>query len=180
MDDNILDTNEEFDWKTVSHTIDKMIQLTNVPKELMGGKSVTEILSKQLSFLIQTYGDLVESERKKSAVTENETLILADEAQEWGRNYILEHFDRYELQEIGSYIYQKVSDEVYQYVRDTIINEYDFSEDGWEMMYDALADIVYAKIDFDSIWDVLDDILNAPVTFEEKLAEVGMSVRDFL
>ena len=38
----------------------------------------------------------------------------------------------------------------------------------------------YGDIDIYCINEIIDDILNAPVTMEEKLADVGMSIKDFL
>jgi hypothetical protein len=42
------------------------------------------------------------------------------------------------------------------------------------------VDAIIQEIDVDSLYDLVEDILHAPITMEEKLAEVGMSIRDFL
>ena len=42
------------------------------------------------------------------------------------------------------------------------------------------AEKYYGDIDIYCIDEIIDDILNAPVTMEEKLADVGMSIKDFL
>lgn len=154
-----------------------------VPSEMLGlgnsAEHMANFLAKTFASIMDTAGSLFEDERKTS-VTENETDMMADDARDWGYDYILSNYNKADIQDMGSSIYQEVSEKVYQYVRDTIINEYDFTEDDWDMMYDALADIVYERIDFTHVWEAIDEVLNAPVTFEEKLAEIGMSVRDFL
>lgn len=45
---------------------------------------------------------------------------------------------------------------------------------------ESVVDAIMQEIDFDSLYDLVEDILHAPITMEEKLAEVGMSIRDFL
>lgn len=156
----------------------------NVPLEMIGkdnAEHMTNFLVKTFAKIMDTAGSFLEFEHeKKKSVTENETDMMADEAKDWGYTYILEHYDRTDIQEMGSSIYQEISEKVYQYIRDTVINEYDFSDEEWDIMYDAIADLVYERVDFSYIWEAIDEVLDAPVTFEEKLAEVGMSIKDFL
>lgn len=161
--------------------IDTMADSANVPPQLIEVNSMKDFINGAFN-AITSFTDVLTgmTVTKKKAATDNETDMLAEDARNWGYDYILEHYDRYDIQDMGSWIYQVVSDEVYQYIRDVIINEYDFSDDDWDMMYDALADIVYSRVDFSYVWDAIDVVLNAPQTMEEKLAEVGMSVRDFL
>lgn len=158
---------------------DTFTDTMGLPAGFLGDmKSTSDFFAQMLTKMLSSAKDVVE-ERKKS-VTENETDMLADEATHWGYQHILNDYYKEDLYLMGSYCYQKISDEVYQYIRDLIINEYDFSDDGWDIMYDALADLVYERVDFSYIWQAIDEVTNAPMTMEEKLAEVGMSVKDFL
>ena len=60
---------------------------------------------------------------------------------------------------------------------DELHENYYFNEE-----YDVnnYAEKYYGDIDIYCIDEIIDDILNAPVTMEEKLADVGMSIKDFL
>lgn len=77
-------------------------------------------------------------------------------------------------------VYQPASDAILKYINDRLHDEYDFIKDDWEMMYDALIDVIFERINFSNVWSAIDDILNAPVTMEEKLRDIGMSEKDFL
>lgn len=172
--------------KLMAATLNSVAESTGVPKQLIGGTGIDGLYKsfiKTFAGMLGATSSLFEAEAKqqKKSATENETDELAQEATEWGYNHVFEEYSKYDFQLMGrTYSYQKLSDEVYQFIRDRIINDYDFSEDGWEIMYSALADIVYQRVDFNRVWEAIDEVMNAPVTFEEKLAEVGMSVHDFL
>ena len=111
---------------------------------------------------------------------ELESKDIVDEVENLLKDYILEHFNRYDIQEIGSYIYNVADEKVYDllcnYI-DKLHEDYDFEE---EYDVDNYAKKYYGDIDIYCINEIVDDILNAPVTMEEKLADVGMSIKDFL
>ena len=91
--------------------------------------------------------------------------------------YIYDNFDRYELIEYGSYIYSVIQEKAYEFIGkavDKAKEEYDIEDE------DKYVDGLFEAIDFDSLYDMVDDVINAPMTTEEKLAEIGMSYRDFL
>lgn len=111
---------------------------------------------------------------------ELESRNVIDEVENLLKDYVLEHFDRYDIQEIGSCIYSVADEKAYdllcEYI-DKLHEEYNPEED-----YDVndYAEKYYEDIDIYCIDEIIDDILNAPITMEEKLADVGMSIKDFL
>ena len=111
---------------------------------------------------------------------ELESKDIVDEVENLLKDYVLEHFNRYDIQEIGSYIYNVADEKAYDllcnYI-DKLHEDYDFEE---EYDVDNYAKKYYGDIDIYCINEIIDDILNAPVTMEEKLADVGMSIKDFL
>ena len=111
---------------------------------------------------------------------ELESRNIIDEVENLLKDYVLEHFNRYDIQEIGSYIYNIADEKAYDllcnYI-DKLHEDYDFEE---EYDVDNYAKKYYGDIDIYCIDEIIDDILNAPVTMEEKLADVGMSIKDFL
>lgn len=121
--------------------------------------------------------DIPDMPQKKKLATYHEAEIIAERIEEYGREYILEHYDKYDIQEKGSFIYQKVSDKLHDYLSKLLLEEYDFDD---EVIYESLADDIFDSINFSSIWEVIDDIIQAPVTMEDKLKDVGMSEKDFL
>lgn len=111
---------------------------------------------------------------------ELESKDIVNEVENLLKDYVLEHFNRYDIQEIGSYIYNIADEKAYDllcnYI-DKLHEDYDFEE---EYDVDNYAKKYYGDIDIYCINEIIDDILNAPVTMEEKLADVGMSIKDFL
>ena len=112
-------------------------------------------------------------EMENSAMANTLVSAIENELEE----YIYDNFDRYELIEYGSYIYSVIQEKAYEFIGkaiDKIKEDYDIEDE------DKYADGLFEAIDFDSLYDVVDDVINAPMTTEEKLAEIGMSYRDFL
>ena len=111
---------------------------------------------------------------------ELESKDIVDEVENLLKDYVLEHFNRYDIQEIGSYIYNIADEKAYDllcnYI-DKLHEDYDFEK---EYDVDNYAKKYHGDIDIYCINEIIDDILNAPVTMEEKLADVGMSIKDFL
>ena len=111
---------------------------------------------------------------------ELESKDIVDEVENLLKDYVLEHFNRYDIQEIGSYIYNIADEKAYDllcnYI-DKLHEDYDFEE---EYDVDNYAKKYYGDIDIYCINEIIDYILNAPVTMEEKLADIGMSIKDFL
>lgn len=92
--------------------------------------------------------------------------------------YIQDNYDRYTVHEYGSYIYQMIQEKAYDFASEVVEeaknDEYIIDDE------ESVVDAIMQEIDFDSLYDLVEDILHAPITMEEKLAEVGMSIRDFL
>lgn len=152
-------------------------QLTNMlkayaPPDMMVNLDVAEGFAQQITDALKT--------EKYTAITSNDAEDIAVEAREYGICYILENFDREAVIEAGSNLYQVVSDKVYQFIEDTLYENYNFG-DGWdEMMHGAVIDVISEQISWSEIWEAIDMVLEAPITFEEKLREIGMSITDFI
>lgn len=112
---------------------------------------------------------------------ELESRNIIDEVENLLKDYVLEHFNRYDIQEMGSCIYNVADEKAYDllcnYI-DELHENYYFDEEEYDV--DNYAEKYYGDIDIYCIDEIIDDILNAPVTMEEKLADVGMSIKDFL
>lgn len=91
--------------------------------------------------------------------------------------YIEENFDKYSISEYGSCIYDVIQSKAYDIAYDVFEKA---KEDTVVIGIEDIVEVVIGKIDFDSMYEIVDDILNQPMTAEEILAEVGMSYRDFL
>ena len=111
---------------------------------------------------------------------ELESRNIIDEVENLLKDYVLEHFNKYDIQEMDSCIYNVADEKAYDllcnYI-DELHENYYFDEE-----YDVnnYAKKYYGDIDIYCIDEIIDDILNAPVTMKEKLADVGMSIKDFL
>ena len=112
---------------------------------------------------------------------ELESRNIIDEVENLLKDYVLEHFNKYDIQEMGSCIYNVADEKAYDllcnYI-DELHENYYFDEEEYDV--DNYAEKYYGDIDIYCIDEIIDDILNAPVTMEEKLADVGMSIKDFL
>ena len=91
--------------------------------------------------------------------------------------YIYNTFDRYYIQEHGSYVYSILIEKIYEIIKDVII-----TQDEYIITCDKsqLIDILFEAIDLNYFYEIIDDIPNQPITMEEKMADVGMSYKDFL
>ena len=112
---------------------------------------------------------------------ELESRNIIDEVENLLKDYVLEHFNRYDIQEMGSCIYNVADEKAYDllcnYI-DELHENYYFDEEEYDV--DNYAEKYYGDIDIYCIDEIIDDILNTPITMEEKLADVGMSIKDFL
>lgn len=112
---------------------------------------------------------------------ELESRNIIDEVENLLKDYVLEHFNKYDIQEMGSCIYNVADEKAYDllcnYI-DELHENYYFDEEEYDV--NNYAEKYYGDIDIYCIDEIIDDILNAPVTMEEKLADVGMSIKDFL
>ena len=115
---------------------------------------------------------------------ELESRNIIDEVENLLKDYVLEHFNRYDIQEMGSCIYNVADEKAYDllcnYINELHENYYFDEEYDEEYDVDNYAEKYYRDIDIYCIDEIIDDILNAPVTMEEKLADIGMSIKDFL
>lgn len=91
--------------------------------------------------------------------------------------YIYDTFDRYYIQEYGSYVYSMLTEKAYEIAEDIITNQ-----DEYMIICDkyTLIDVLFEAIDLNYFYEIIDDIPNQPITIEEKMADVGMSYKDFL
>ena len=91
--------------------------------------------------------------------------------------YIYDTFDRYYIKEHGSYVYSMLTEKAYEITEDIITNQ-----DEYVIICDKdkLIDVLFEAIDLNCFYGIIDDIPNQPITMEEKMADVGMSYKDFL
>lgn len=132
------------------------------------------------NMVIEYYDELSMKSEVVTFEKELESKDIVDEVENLLKDYVLEHFNRYDIQEIGSYIYNIADEKAYDLLCNYINKlheDYDFEK---EYDVDNYAKKYYGDIDIYCINEIIDDILNAPVTMEEKLADVGMSIKDFL
>lgn len=102
--------------------------------------------------------------------------VLVDKAQERVIEYIQEHYDKYDVQEHQSYMYQIITDKSYDIIIALLDEDYEVNDND----FDSIVEQIQSELDFAEFYEVVDDILHAAMTMEEKLAEVGMSYRDFI
>lgn len=91
--------------------------------------------------------------------------------------YIYDTFDRYYIKEYGSYVYSILTEKAYEITEDIITNQ-----DEYMIVCDEseLIDVLFEAIDLNYFYEIIDDIPNQPIIMEEKMADVGMSYKDFL
>ena len=102
--------------------------------------------------------------------------VLVDKAQERVIEYIQEHYDKYDIQEHQSYMYQIITDKSYDIIIALLDKDYEVNDND----FDSIVEQIQGELDFAEFYEVVDDILHAAMTMEEKLAEVGMSYQDFI
>ena len=91
--------------------------------------------------------------------------------------YIYDIFDRYYIKEHGSYVYSMLTEKAYEITEDIITNQDEYMIVCSES---ELIDVLFEAIDLNYFYEIIDDIPNQPITMEEKMADVGMSYKDFL
>lgn len=104
---------------------------------------------------------------------------LVPETEERLENYIQENFDRYYIQEHGEYICQIIEEKAYDIIEEVLEDareQYNIADEK----IDDIVETIFKEIDFDSLYELVDDIEDAPITMEEKLADIGMSISDFI
>lgn len=92
--------------------------------------------------------------------------------------YITDNYDKYDIEEYGSHIYQMIQEKAYDFAFEVV----EEAKEEYEMLYneEKIIETIIEEINFNSLYDLIEDIVNAPITMEDKLSEVGMSIRDFL
>lgn len=102
---------------------------------------------------------------------------LALKAEERMEEYIQDNYDRNTIQDYGHHIYQIIQEKTCNIVSDIV----DMLEEEYVIPdKDAIIEIIIDEIDFNSLYEIADSILDAPISFEDRLAEVGMSIKDFI
>ena len=113
----------------------------------------------------------------RSIPTKSNIIKFALTAEERMEAYICNDFDKYYITELEDYVYQLIQEKTCDIVEELIEElKQEFVIDNGESMMESIIE----NIDFDSLYDLIDNILHAPVTMEDKLAEVGMSINDFI
>lgn len=91
--------------------------------------------------------------------------------------YIYDTFDRYYIKEHGPYVYSMLTEKAYEITEDIITNQDEYMIVCNES---ELIDVLFEAIDLNYFYEIIDDIPNQPITMEEKMADAGMSYKDFL
>lgn len=110
-------------------------------------------------------------------VSNIENTKLVSRTEEKIEDYIQDNYDRYIIREYGSYIYEKIQEQAYEITCKVVEDAKEYYDIQDE---DAIVEAIMELIDFDMLYELVEDILYAPVSMEEKLADVGMSIKDFL
>ena len=101
---------------------------------------------------------------------------LVDKAQERVIEYIQDNYDKHDIQEYREYMYQIITDKSYDIIIALLDEDYQVNDND----FDSMVEQIQSELDFAEFYEVVDNILHAAMTMEEKLAEVGMSYRDFI
>lgn len=92
--------------------------------------------------------------------------------------YIYNNFDINYIKDNLEGVYQTLSERIYELIEDVVKEEQD---DGtWVSDIEEVTETYYNNTDFNYYYAIIDEIRKQPVTMEEKLADIGMSQRDFL
>ena len=70
-----------------------------------------------------------------------------------------------------------LTEKAYEITEDIITNQNEYMIVCNES---ELIDVLFEAIDLNYFYEIIDDIPNQPITMEEKMAEVGISYKDFL
>ena len=90
--------------------------------------------------------------------------------------YIQENYDKYDIQDNREYMYTIIEEKAYDIGLDIVANQYTTRANEIE----SIIDIVCKEIDYDEFDDLFDDILHYSSNIEDKLADLGMSQKDFI
>ena len=118
-----------------------------------------------------------ERSKMKLELISSEILKFVPTIEEKIEEHILNNYDKYDFKEKGSYVYQIIQEKAYEFIHESIKEakeEYDIPDE------DKIIEIIMEEIDFDSLYELIEDTLHAPITIEEKLIDIGMSYKDFL
>lgn len=123
---------------------------------------------------------------KKVYLDEDSAERIAFDAAEYAIAVIQERYDLMEVLTDRAWMPQVMMDDMTEYIIHILESEYDFSyasmsttQDDMDKVLEA-ADTICAMIDWDYIYDELEECAHQPRTISEKLRDVGMSESDFL
>ena len=163
-----------------------MVQWINDTYDTGGSTRIIKTLYDNNGNIVQVYEDTMRTLNcvdfylnYKCALTKRTiSRQLVPTTEERLEGYIQDNCDRYVIHEYGSYIYQMIQEKAYDFASEVVeeAKNDDYMIDDEE----SVIETIMQEIDFDSLYDLVEDILHAPITMEEKLTEVGMSIRDFL
>ena len=94
-------------------------------------------------------------------------------------DYIYE-IDRDFIMDAGSSVYEIIYSRAYDIAESVLTKGLEDDYSLLERDEDDVVEEIISFIDFESLYEIIDEVLNAPRTMEEKLAEVGMSIYDFI
>lgn len=159
--------------------------LTKMKWELSQLKSTIEYSDTQsgISTLQIFYDELINSDIYDIScllTTDNVVDKVLDSIEDEIEDFIYNNFDRYYIQEAGECIYSVLTEKAYEITEKVITEQENYDLPSEQKMVEEIIEVAYNAINFTNMYKIIDDILNQPITMEEKLAEVGMSYKDFL
>ena len=159
--------------------------LTKMKWELSQLKSILEYSDTQsgTSILQIFYDEFINNGIYDSScllTTDNVVDKVLDSIEDEIEDFIYNNFDRYYIQEVGECIYSVLTEKAYEITEKVITEQENYDLPSEQKMIEEIIEVAYNAINFTNMYEIIDDILNQPITMEEKLAEVGMSYKDFL
>ena len=111
---------------------------------------------------------------KPEEVSKTNLVSTVEEAVE---EYIQDNYDSSTVEDYGYYLYEAIQEKAYEFASNAveqIKEEYIINDE------EAIVDAIIDEIGFDSLYEMAESVSDVPMSFEDHLAEVGMSIRDFI
>lgn len=121
-----------------------------------------------------SYNFIDKSLLKPEEISKTNLVSTVEEAVE---EYIQDNYDSSTVEDYGHYLYEAIQEKAYEFASNAveqIKEEYIISDE------EAIVDAIIDEIGFDSLYEMAESVSDVPMSFEDHLAEVGMSIRDFI
>ena len=172
MLESINDFMKVYEPESVTRTISMLKKIAKNEDEI--------ILGRMLDLINAIYADAGGSCYRKAITLENVDDIidkLIDDVQSKTIEFIQENYDKYDIKEYKEYMYQIISEKAWDIAEKILKNKYTINND---CDIDDIVNKIVKELDISMFDDVLSDILNYSPRVEDKLADIGMSQKDFI